>query len=154
MKIFEFFTLQTSQASYMCQSYGICSVINSHISTYTCWFYSRDESSVHGHELLTLNPHFHQSFQGQTKVNMAVYVSESCLTRFLSKPRLLSRPRQRIRLYVTICLHKFKVGRLSEILRVSGLGCDLLRIICILCFAEGKICNVVLENGAFIVCVT
>ena len=49
MKIFEFVTLETSQVSYVYQSCGICSVIKSH-KIYTL-FYSRDESSVHRHEL-------------------------------------------------------------------------------------------------------
>jgi len=44
---------------------------------------------------ITLSPHFYyQSFQGQTKVNMAVYVSESYLfNSYAVKPRLLSRSR-------------------------------------------------------------
>lgn len=43
--------IATIDGQNMQEAYNIYSVINSHIFMSTCWFYSHNELSVHGHEL-------------------------------------------------------------------------------------------------------
>lgn len=52
------------------EAYDVYNVINPHIFTCTCWFYSHDESSLHGHKMFKIKHNLELCFARLRSVNL------------------------------------------------------------------------------------